>query len=86
MSRGKHLSLEEARKKGLLDGFASEYPNEADTELFDRLLKARPRERSQKKREHQMTALAKIEAKLELAEIFRQALLGTQACVPLTRA
>ncbi len=40
MSRGKHLSLEEARKEGLLDQFAKEHPNEADTDLFDRLMKA----------------------------------------------
>ncbi|WP_375206736.1 hypothetical protein [Hyphococcus sp.] len=39
MSRGKHLSLEEARKQGLLDQFAKEHPNEADTERFERLLK-----------------------------------------------
>ena len=40
MSRGKHLSLEEARKKGLLDQFAKEHEAEADQERFDRLLKA----------------------------------------------
>jgi|GEM_PF-4565966 len=40
MSRGKHLSLEEARKHGLLDQFAKEHPNEADADLFDRLIKA----------------------------------------------
>ena len=40
MSRGKHLSLEEARKKGLLDQFAKEHPNEADAERFERLLEA----------------------------------------------
>lgn len=40
MSRGKNLSLEEGRKKGLLDQFANEHPKEADAELFDRLLKA----------------------------------------------
>lgn len=40
MSRGKHLSLEEARKNGLLDQFAREHPNETDAERFERLLKA----------------------------------------------
>lgn len=40
MSRGKHLSLEEARKKGLLDQFAKEHPNEADAMRFERLLRA----------------------------------------------
>lgn len=40
MSRGKHLSLEEARKKGLLDRFAKEHPNETDAERFKRLLDA----------------------------------------------
>lgn len=38
MSRGRHLSLEEARKKGLLDQFAKEHPNETDAERFKRLL------------------------------------------------
>jgi hypothetical protein len=40
MSRGKHLSLEEARKSGLLKQFAKEHESEADQERFDRLLKA----------------------------------------------
>lgn len=40
MSRGKHLSLEEARKEGLLDQFAQEHPNEANADLFERLMKA----------------------------------------------
>lgn len=40
MSRGKHLSLEEARKKGLLKQFAKEHEAEGDQEKFDRLLKA----------------------------------------------
>lgn len=38
MSRGKHLSLEEARKKGLLDQFSKEHPNETDAERFARLM------------------------------------------------
>ena len=40
MSRGKHLSLEEARKLGKLDQFAKEHPSEADKEQFDALLNA----------------------------------------------
>lgn len=40
MSRGKHLSLEEARKLGKLDRFAKEHPSEGDAEKFDRLFDA----------------------------------------------
>jgi hypothetical protein len=40
MSRGKYLSLEEARKSGALDRFAKEHPMEADRDRFDRLLAA----------------------------------------------
>jgi len=35
MSRGKYLSLEEARKMGKLDRFAKEHPTEGDEKLFD---------------------------------------------------
>lgn len=38
MSRGKYLSLEEARKSGALDRFAKEHPMEADRDRFERLL------------------------------------------------
>jgi len=38
MSRGKYLSLEEARKTGKLNRFAKEHPSEGDRERFDRLL------------------------------------------------
>jgi hypothetical protein len=38
MSRGRYLSLEEARKSGKLDHFAKEHPSEGDCQLFDRLL------------------------------------------------
>ena len=34
MARGKHLSLEEARKEGMLDRFAKEHPAEGDEALF----------------------------------------------------
>jgi hypothetical protein len=38
MSRGKYLSLEEARKSGKLDRFAKEHPSKGDRKRFDRLL------------------------------------------------
>jgi len=38
MSRGKYLSLEEARKKGQLDRFCKEHPSTGDKEGFDRIL------------------------------------------------
>jgi hypothetical protein len=38
MSRGKYLSLEEARKTGKLNRFAKEHPSEGDRKRFDRLL------------------------------------------------
>ena len=40
MSRGRHLSLEEARKQGLLDQFVKEHPSEGDEAKFDRLFEA----------------------------------------------
>jgi hypothetical protein len=40
MSRGKHLSLEEARKTGQLDQFCKEHPSEAERDRFERLLEA----------------------------------------------
>jgi len=40
MATGKYLSLEEARRKGLLKRFAKEHPSEGDAQLFDRLLGA----------------------------------------------
>ncbi len=43
MSRGKYLSLEEARKSGKLDHFAKEHPSEADRDRFNRLLDAMSR-------------------------------------------
>ncbi len=38
MSRGKYLSLEEARKSGKLDRFAKEHPSKGDRKRFERLL------------------------------------------------
>ena len=38
MSRGKHLSLEEARKANQLKQFAKEHPSKGSGKLFDRLL------------------------------------------------
>jgi hypothetical protein len=43
MSRGKHLSLEEARKAGQLDWFAKEHPSVAERDRFERLLEAMAR-------------------------------------------
>jgi hypothetical protein len=38
MSRGKYLSLPEARKKKQLDRFAKEHPSEGDAEKLDKLI------------------------------------------------
>lgn len=38
MSRGKHLSLEEARKADQLDQFAKEHPSTGDEVAFDEML------------------------------------------------
>jgi hypothetical protein len=40
MAVGKYLSLEEARKAGLLDRYAKEHPSEGDEAAFNRLLDA----------------------------------------------
>lgn len=40
MSRGKHLSLEEARKEKQLEQFAKEQTVQGDKTLFDKLFKA----------------------------------------------
>ena len=40
MSRGKHLSLEEARKEGKLKQFAKEHPTTGDKKRFDKLFNA----------------------------------------------
>ena len=40
MSRGKYLSLEEARRKGKLKQFAKEHPSEGDAAAFARLTRA----------------------------------------------
>jgi hypothetical protein len=40
MSRGKYLSLEEARNEGKLEQFAKEHPSEADSARFKSLLEA----------------------------------------------
>ena len=51
MSRGKFLSLEEARKQKQLDRFCKEHPSEGDEEKFDRLLDAmaKPKEKLEPK-------------------------------------
>ncbi len=40
MSRGKYLSLEEARKSEKLDQFAKEHPSKADAGRFEALLES----------------------------------------------
>jgi hypothetical protein len=40
MSKGKYLSLEEARKLGKIDHFAKEHPSEGDRDKFDKLFEA----------------------------------------------
>lgn len=40
MSRGKHLSFEEARSTGKLEQFAKEHPSEAERARFKALLEA----------------------------------------------
>ena len=37
MATGKYLSLEEARKKGLLNRFAEQHPSKGDRSLFNKL-------------------------------------------------
>jgi hypothetical protein len=38
MSRGKYLSLPEARKKGQLDRFAKEHPSEGDADQLESVI------------------------------------------------
>jgi hypothetical protein len=40
VARGKHLSLEEARKDGKLAQFAKEHPSKGDWERFNKLFEA----------------------------------------------
>ena len=40
MARGKYLSLEEARRMGLLDRFCKEHPSTGDWNRFNRLFEA----------------------------------------------
>jgi hypothetical protein len=40
LSRGKHLSLSEARKTRQLERFAKEHPATGDRDAFEKLLKA----------------------------------------------
>ena len=46
MSRGKFLSLEEARKAGQIDQFCKEHPTEGDGDRFAEMLAAMTRKRS----------------------------------------
>ena len=49
MSRGKYLSLEEARKTGQLERFAKEHPAVGDEAKFDSLLDAMAKNKPPKK-------------------------------------
>jgi hypothetical protein len=51
MSRGKYLSLEEARKAGQLDQFCKEHPSEGDKERFDNMLGAMAKPKTKPKGE-----------------------------------
>lgn len=48
MARGKHLSLEEARKAGQIDRFCKEHPSDGNEPVFDRLLDAMARRKEPK--------------------------------------
>lgn len=43
MSRGKYLSLEEARQKKRIDRFCKEHPSKGDKKAFEKLLDAMTR-------------------------------------------
>ena len=45
MSRGRYLSLEEARKSGRIEQFCKEHPSEGDGARFEALLEAMSRKR-----------------------------------------
>ena len=45
MSRGEHLSLEEARKAGQIDQFCKEHPSQGDGGRFAKLLATMARKR-----------------------------------------
>jgi hypothetical protein len=55
MSRGKYLSMEEARKKNQLERFAKEHPSEGDKKQFDQLFKAMAKPVAQKKSKKKST-------------------------------
>lgn len=48
MSRGKYLSLEEARKLKQLDRFSKEHPSQGNEETFDALLDAMAKSKTPK--------------------------------------
>ena len=54
MARGKYLSLEEARRRGLLGRFCEQHPSEGDEELFDRLLDAMAKVKSSEEGEQEL--------------------------------
>ena len=50
MSRGRYLSLEEARKSGKLDQFAKEHPSEGGEKQFDRVFERMAKAKSKEKK------------------------------------
>ena len=50
MSRGKYLSLEEARNQNKLARFAKEHPSEGDEDVFDQVLGRIAQGRSEKEK------------------------------------
>ena len=48
MSRGKYLSLEEARKSGKLKQFVKEHPSKGDKKAFDELFKKMAKKEKQR--------------------------------------
>jgi hypothetical protein len=75
VSRGKYLSHEEARQRGLLEGFAKEHPTEGDEKLFDRLLAAISRRRA-----NQMISVFGWAARFASSIRSRQADLSVHIC------
>lgn len=51
MSRGKYLSLDEARRKKQLDRFGKEHPSKGEEKKFDALLEAMAKPKSLKEAE-----------------------------------
>jgi hypothetical protein len=55
MSRGKYLSLEEARKLKQLERFGKEHPSQGDEKKFDDLLDAMAKDKPKNSKEDDQT-------------------------------